>query len=172
MFSLKSFENKFEEIHRVDSDIKILNNNLNLKFILTGNLEKIIIENNSKNPKRKDKLWEKTCFELFIAEKNKKEYIEFNFSTSGDWNAFIFEDYRKNQKEFYGISNVQISTEKSEEKIEINTDVIFSKNIIYRNIIIQLSAILQHKNSEKSFWAIMHSGLKPDFHQFDCFTEL
>jgi hypothetical protein len=46
-------------------------------------------------PERADGLWRTTCFELFLRRPDEKAYIEFNFSPSGRWAAYAFDDYRK-----------------------------------------------------------------------------
>lgn len=54
---------------------------------------------------RKDYLWENTCLEVFLAilpnkTKNKTHtandlaYVEYNMATNGDWNAYLFNQYR------------------------------------------------------------------------------
>lgn len=45
-------------------------------------------------PGRTDGLWEKTCFELFLMDVASGSYLEFNFSPSGRWAAYRFDDYR------------------------------------------------------------------------------
>src|SRR5258708_7341212 len=42
-----------------------------------------------------DRLWEHSCFEVFIAGKGSPAYCEFNFSPSGAWAVYAFSDYRK-----------------------------------------------------------------------------
>src|SRR5688572_25798002 len=44
---------------------------------------------------RRDRLWEHTCCEIFIARKGLPAYHEFNFSPSGEWAAYAFERYRQ-----------------------------------------------------------------------------
>ncbi|MBH48390.1 MAG: hypothetical protein CME71_09510 [Halobacteriovorax sp.] len=45
-------------------------------------------------PVRKYELWKSTCFEFFLSRKSCKEYLEFNISPSGSWDAYTFLDYR------------------------------------------------------------------------------
>ena len=45
------------------------------------------------NKKRTLNLWEKTCFEIFIANQS-GQYFEFNFSPNFSWNIFYFEKLR------------------------------------------------------------------------------
>jgi len=45
-------------------------------------------------PARADGLWQRTCFELFLRRPGHAGYWEFNFSPSGEWAAYRFDDYR------------------------------------------------------------------------------
>jgi len=66
---------------------------IRLNFQLTGDLEQIRIPA-PQPPAAVDRLWEHTCFEVFIAAAGKANYHEFNFSPSGQWAAYAFSDYR------------------------------------------------------------------------------
>lgn len=48
-------------------------------------------------PARADGLWRKTCFEVFLRRPGETAYQEFNFSPSGEWAAYSFDDYRKHR---------------------------------------------------------------------------
>ena len=45
-------------------------------------------------PTRQDGLWLHTCFELFVLDPENGSYLEFNFSPSGCWAAYAFDNYR------------------------------------------------------------------------------
>lgn len=48
---------------------------------------------------RADDLWQTTCFELFLRRPDERGYIEFNFSPSGRWAAWAFDDYREGRRD-------------------------------------------------------------------------
>ena len=48
---------------------------------------------------RADDLWATTCFELFVRRPGERSYIEFNFSPSGRWAAYAFDDYREGRRD-------------------------------------------------------------------------
>lgn len=50
-------------------------------------------------PARADGLWQRTCFELFLRRPGETGYCEFNFSPSGEWAAYRFDDYRAGMTE-------------------------------------------------------------------------
>lgn len=122
----------------------------------------------SKNPSRKRAfgLWEKTCFEIFLKKQNSTEYIEFNFSADMEWSCFHFDDYKEGMKDYQGV------------KIE---DLIFDpKNCTFKatwkfdsldeSFDCGITTIIQTKDLKKSFWALKHANLTPDFHDFRSFT--
>lgn len=52
-------------------------------------------------PQRRDGLWQYTCCELFMAAANGDGgYVEFNFSPSGDWAAYVFDAPRQGMRPF------------------------------------------------------------------------
>jgi len=50
-------------------------------------------------PARADGLWQRTCFELFLRRPGEAGYCEFNFSPSGEWAAYRFDDYREGMEQ-------------------------------------------------------------------------
>lgn len=50
-------------------------------------------------PARRDGLWQSTCFELFLRAEGGESYFEFNFSPSGEWAAYRFDNYRSGRTE-------------------------------------------------------------------------
>jgi len=49
-------------------------------------------------PARRDELWERTCFELFLMSADNDSYLEFNFAPSGEWAAYHFHAYRSGRR--------------------------------------------------------------------------
>ena len=77
--SLISFDPSNSPGISIDVELNQNNDSLFLSYRIKENLEQIDLGNGTPKKERLIKLWEKTCFELFI--KNKLgNYIEFNFS--------------------------------------------------------------------------------------------
>ena len=53
------------------------------RYELKGEIGKIVMPDAKQRPERRDELWKKTCFELFLMERGKTGYREFNFSPGG-----------------------------------------------------------------------------------------
>jgi hypothetical protein len=115
--------------------------------------------------KRKDNLWEHTCLEIFIGSKYGEAYKEFNLSPSGDWNVYSFKGYRKGMISDHAFTSLPfdvllIPVRGLDLKIEIDNDLV----PITADTLIGISAVLEHSNGIKSYWAINHPKPTPDFH--------
>ncbi|MBN2891996.1 MAG: hypothetical protein JXL97_09025 [Bacteroidales bacterium] len=157
--------NKNDKSLHFTANIEIINNFVvKIKYEMKGNIADVIIPEISNNPKRLDNLWEQTCFELFIGEKDKKNYYEVNLSPSKDWNVFTFEDYRIGKNEEKSVKQVNIIVEKANKIFKLSTSVDFSKLLKSNELVLGISAMIFKKSNKKEYWAIKHSGSKPDFH--------
>ena len=67
---------------------------LDIQYQFSGELIQITWPAATNKAQRKDKLWQQTCMELFIAEQHSERYFEFNFSPNGDWQSYEFLSYR------------------------------------------------------------------------------
>jgi hypothetical protein len=117
---------------------------------------------------RRDGLWRMTCFEAFIRPGARENYVEFNFSPSGDWAAYRFEGYRR------GVTNAavtapEITCRAAGRTVELLAGIDVSELKISPSARLGLSAILETNQSQKSYWALAHTGDKPDFHRADAF---
>lgn len=121
------------------------------------------------SPQRCDRLWEATCFELFVQPAMLDAYFELNFSPSTQWAAYRFERYRE------GMHNLPLVIEPFIERggidsgnvIEVDLDLSAFPNTAFR---IGISAVIEEIDGTKSYWALAHPPGKPDFHHRDCFA--
>ncbi len=141
-----------------------------VSYTLSGPIDQIMIPVAEKIPNRKNRLWENTCFELFLRVKNSDPYREFNLSPSGNWNVYRFDAYRKNMAEETAFSALPFCVSRQTDTLCI--DVKFNlKKIIPPDLPAQaaVSAVIKSVNKGTSFWALSHPGPKPDFHHPDSF---
>ena len=136
-----------------------------LFFFLHGKMADIVVPAASDHPDRKDGLWETTCFEAFFRGVG-KGYHEFNFSPSGDWASWEFDDYRGQSRETP--TAISIASDGFENllavEVRLNADFSHSTRLC-------LSAVVEEEDGTKSYWAIKHpDGDSPDFHHEDCFA--
>jgi hypothetical protein len=172
-FSLKPFEGASPDVEIKGRAVRD-KNILTVHYELAGNLQDIDIPARNHKPSRVKGLWENTCFELFAAAGDESPYREFNLSPSGDWNVFRFERYEEHRrvadlKEDPLFTALPFRTEKQPGTFSL--DLGFSLEGIARTdqpLEIGISAVV--KSGTRSFWALAHSGPRPDFHRRDSFV--
>lgn len=123
-------------------------------------------------PSRTDNLWQHTCFEAFIGMEGETAYHEFNFSPSGQWAAYAFSDYRQRTDALPVIATPKISTRIFTDRLEL--EAIIDVTTILQPpggapLRIGLSAVIENRNVETSYWALCHPAGKPDFHDHRTF---
>ena len=122
---------------------------------------------------RTDGLWRTTCFELFVRADEAAGYFEFNFSPSGDWAAYCFDEYRAGMRDLplAVAPEVRGSGEGDRFRLEVALAVegLASGGLAPDRARIGLSAVIEEAGA-KSFWALNHAAGAPDFHNRDCFT--
>lgn len=106
-------------------------------------------------------LWEHSCFELFIKNKNNEEYVELNFSPNqAKWNAFHFTNYRSPIKETKKITVTELSVGPTFVSIHFLKPSfeysIHPKVILFRDL----------RNSPIYLSDFQHPKTGPDFHLF------
>jgi hypothetical protein len=111
---------------------------------------------------RGDDLWEHTCFEAFLA--NAPGYLEFNFSPSTLWAAYRFDAYRDGMRDA-AITPPKIETLIGFDRFELQAEL--AMPVLGP---MGLSAVIEEKNGNKSFWALAHPPGEPDFHHEACFA--
>ena len=110
---------------------------------------------------RGDRLWERTCFELFLHDGN-GEYREYNFSPSQQWAAYSFKGYRAKKQDFDPVILPEIKSERG-HNVYIMT-VFLSLEELRGAEAAALCGVVEEDGKRPSYWALVHNGLKPDFH--------
>lgn len=153
-------------------------NTLFVTYVLTGDLEKVVLPPLNSSANRAEKLWEETCFELFLGvglERAKDLlYREFNLSPSGAWNVLTLQGYRYATKEEPSFEALPFTAEQTDAELSLKADIDISA--IADNtqpIRLGVSAVLIVKDAEgkehETFWAVTHPTSKPDFHHPNSF---
>ncbi|MFA7382496.1 MAG: DOMON-like domain-containing protein [Desulfurivibrionaceae bacterium] len=135
-----------------------------LSFLLHGNLGGLVFPA-APEEKRCDNLWQATCLEMFWAEEGKKNYWELNVAPNGAWNVYAFTGYRTGMREEGRIGEPIITTHRTADSFsltaELGTGSLQPGNPPLR---VGVSAVLQHRDSRLSYWALAHPADGPDFH--------
>lgn len=120
-------------------------------------------------PSRADRLWETTCFELFIRRPDGDRYFEYNFSPSTQWALYRFSDYRKGMAEEM-ISRPRITCDYSESHFALNAEFDLPDGWREGPFTLGLAAVVEESDGTISYWALAHPPGEPDFHHGDCFA--
>src|SRR4026207_875348 len=89
----------------------------------------------SMNHSRKGGLWQKTCFDFFLAIRGEPQYWEFNMSPAGDWNAYRMDSYRR------------IGFREETAILRLPFEVWNEGGIFHLNVLVDLQPILQPNRS-------------------------
>jgi hypothetical protein len=119
-------------------------------------------------PRRSDRLWEATCFELFLRPADSCGYREFNFSPSGLWAAYDFADYRAGMVQAALPAPPEIRVKESEGRISV--DIGLSLDLPQEHYHFGLCAVVEEQDGPRSYWAVSHGASLPDFHHASCFA--
>jgi len=151
----------------MESGARRLGDRLAVSFLLFGDMGKAIVPQPAKATRR-DGLWKSTCFEVFVRRQAADAYLEYNFSPSGDWAAYGFDDYRANMRELT-CNKPSINVDASPGHLQLSAE--FDIPVNYDSPLrIGLSAVIEDASGNSSYWALKHSTGTPDFHRRNCFV--
>jgi hypothetical protein len=124
-------------------------------------------------PRIADRLWEHTCFEIFIGRNGATAYHELNFSPSGEWAAYGFERYRQGTPLVDRTLDPRVRVRTAADKLELDAVVRLDPlSTLYAGarLSIGLSAVTEESDGRLAYWALAHAPGKPDFHQPGAFA--
>lgn len=140
---------------------------LRLRWRIEGAVELVLPPLAGKG--RADGLWEKTCFEMFVA--HGLGYAEYNFSPSERWAAYDFTGYREGMTQ-RAMPRDPVCTMRGGNGGNL---AIFDAEVPLAGLPplpwrVGLSAVIVEEGGQKSFWALDHAPGRPDFHHDTCFA--
>jgi hypothetical protein len=148
-------------------------NQLTLIYDVRGDIAALHLPSSELPPQRQDNLWETTCFECFIGQPQKSHYWEINLSPNRNWNVFTLSDYRKDIQETSQIGQVNVITNETdhrEERFTLVAQLSLDPFVpIDCEIELSLTAVIQDKQNNCTYWAVSHRATEPDFHQRSSF---
>jgi hypothetical protein len=118
-------------------------------------------------PWRADELWRTTCFEAFLAVEGEESYREWNFAPRGNWAGYDFSGYREGMEKADVRSLPYIRMEDNFTWWTVGATIAVEADKRWN---LGLSAVIEENDGTKSYWALAHTGEKPDFHARDCFV--
>jgi hypothetical protein len=144
---------------------------LRVTYRLEGDLARLRIPAPAR-PRSGDKLWQHTCFEIFIARRM-PSYHELNFSPSREWAAYTFSEYRIGGPLADESLDPKIAVRARAGRIELEATVRLqrlSPPLAAGKLSVGLSAVIEDSEGELSYWALRHPPGKPDFHHPETFA--
>lgn len=163
-FSLHPFPGQDSNGMTIQGTIERTDQALVLSFLLQGNLNDLVLPPAAKR-NRCDNLWQSTCFEMFWAEEEKKNYWELNLAPNGGWNVYAFTDYRTGMQQEERVGEPHIETTRTPDSFSLTAELeigtLHAENAPLR---VGISSVLQHQDTRLSYWALTHPKEKPDFH--------
>ena len=150
------------------------NGRITLDYLLHGDLLRLRLAPPASHPQRRDELWRHTCLELFAQRDGTDDYLEFNFSPSGDWAAYRFDGYRDGQshgeQRSVGITLHPLGP--GQLRIQACAQLPGSalQAADASGWRLGLAAVIEADDGALSYWALRHGGAKPDFHAANSFA--
>jgi hypothetical protein len=147
--------------------VSVLRNEKELKvaYVLEGEIARLRIPS-PRPPRFAERLWERTCCEIFLARADQPGYRELNLSPSGEWAAYLFQDYRRGRMDERSPAP-EILVERDLRRLELAASIPMEDKGKLR---IGLSAVIEDDSGRLSYWALRHAPGKPDFHHPDAFA--
>ncbi len=138
-----------------------------LYYRLQAELQSLRVPTSTANG-RTDGLWRQTCFEAFIAAEQAPAYREFNFSPSGQWQAYDFIGYRQHGRPA-DMTPPRITCHRTEYGLECRVALAPYSCPAWSRWRLGLSAVVEWIDGGVSYWALRHPPGRPDFHHADAF---
>lgn len=146
--------------------------NLKIVYTVRGAIDDLLIPPLQAS-RRADRLWQHTCFELFLGAQNDAEYYEFNFSPAGEWAAYGFRAYREGMTLESVELEPKIKLERGADSLVLSVNL-FTVGLPGITPHIRLSlgvcAVVEHRTGALSYWALRHPAGRPDFHHAESFA--
>ncbi|MDR7148899.1 hypothetical protein J2W49_000827 [Hydrogenophaga palleronii] len=142
-----------------------------LRYEVRGDLSALLIPEPA-SPGPADGLWQHTCFEAFVAERG-AAYQEFNFSPSGQWASYRFSAERVRDTAAESASAAKslpppsVAWHCTPEVLVLEAWLPVSALHTYASgqpLDLGLTAVIETRDQQLSYWALRHPGAKPDFH--------
>src|SRR5512146_759910 len=151
---------------------------LRLQYVLEADPRLVRIPPPNADAGRSDKLWAHTCFEAFVGLPESPQYLELNFSPSGQWAAYRFDSYRQGMAPALDRAP-RVALRSSDERLELQAEVWLGGSLgspgaaaeapRCRRLRIALSTVVEDREGRLSYWALRHPPGRPDFHHPESF---
>ena len=144
---------------------------LEVRFRMDGDFTRIRLPP-AELARRRDGLWQHTCFEVFLRPDGSDSYHEFNFAPSGDWAAYRFAGRRRDQTTTE-LPAPRIDCRRLPDGCTLSAQfeiAALPELAQAASLDAGLTAVIETTDGARSYWALAHGGARPDFHDPATFT--
>ena len=138
---------------------------LRLRYRIEGDMGRLRLPA-TEFARRRDGLWQHTCFEAFLRTDASESYHEFNFAPSGDWAAYRFGG-RRSDRSAPDLPAPILRFHAGQDRCELSADIsmpALPELAAAGSIDAGMAAVVETNDGGLSFWALSHGGGTPDFH--------
>lgn len=144
---------------------------LQCSYALTGDLEALRIASPGPGVFA-DGLWKHTCFEAFLKPVDMTGYVELNFAPSRCWAAYAFRDTRE-PTDWRPTALPAIDVCRTGRTLHLTAQVpppMLGVAADASVVLVGLSAVVETRDGDLSYWALRHVAGRPDFHHPHAFA--
>jgi len=160
-----------DALDAIETEVASAPNGLfHFRYRAVGDLRKLRIPERTA-PDRASRLWQHTCFELFITGSG-ASYFEFNFSPSTQWAAYKFDAYRQAMSALALPSAPRISFAVTPDTLVLDAAIDLQRLLdpqARSRPRMALAAVIEDRDGRLCYWALAHPDGEPDFHHRDGF---
>jgi hypothetical protein len=143
---------------------------LAIRYALSGDLSGLDVAPPAGVAERRDRLWEATCLELFVAEADADGYLEINLSPAGHWNVYRFDGCRRGMRAEAAFAALPFRVLRRPGALALTLALDLSTAFPPgRPWSVAVAAVVRSASGAASHWALAHPGDRPDFHRRDAF---
>ena len=171
-FTLTPYDQNSSPAITIDCELNTTAESVFISYKVQGELCEIDLGTGHPHHARVIKLWEKSCFELFM-KNTKDNYIEFNFSPEFEWNCFYFAKKGDALTEYLRMDLVKFDILLSLDVFHLIVELDkkkFPDSFFDGELNAGITSVIKEKDGKLSYWALSHHDTRPNFHDFRSFT--
>ena len=144
-------------IYSIEAELQRVEGGAVATFKAKGDIARLVLPAPA-FPERREELWKRTCFELFVAD-NGGGYREFNLSPSSEWAAYQFDDYRDGMRPAEAEVVIDLSSHLKELTMTAKIESEFPEAAR-----VGLTAVIEEADGVIRYWSTSFAPGEPDFH--------
>jgi hypothetical protein len=173
-FQLTPFQKETKQDISITGSVGLLSGELHIQYTLHqashDTCSPVLWPPTKTKASRRDGIWQSTCMELFLSTPSMQRYWEYNFCPSGDWNIYQLSGYRSNLQADASCRQPSITQRTQSGGYELAVITQLPPALIHQQeLILAITAVVEQRNGQLSYWALQHGGSEADFHRRDGF---